>query len=306
MKYTVMLNILNQLLTKKKITAREVATKYDISMRSVYRYIDELVVCGVPIEILRGRYGGIILDDTYRLPAGYFTREEYTAAINALDAMASQISDPNITSAKEKLVSRQKNERLELTVSGNIIIDGGTWNEAGKFSEKLRICEKAVNESKSLMIDYISRGGEHSKRVIDPYVLVFKQNIWYVYAFCHTKQDFRTFKVGRIKQARFIGAKFVRGNFTPEEIDLDLTYTDKQLVNITLEIDKSSIADVEEWLGIDNIEPKGNGFIARVTLPNDDVLVGKILSYGGAVKVLSPAELHDRVKETAKIIAEAN
>lgn len=304
MKYDIMLNILNQLLAKKKITAREIAERYDVSLRSVYRYIEELTLCGVPIEIVRGRYGGIMLADTYRLPSGYFTREEYASILNALDAMASQISDLNLVSAREKLISRQKSERQELSVSGNIIIDGGSWSEAGKFSDKLHVCEKAVNECKCLLIDYISRSGEHSKRVIDPHVLVFKQNVWYVYAFCHTKQCFRTFKIGRIKQASFTGREFERKEFTKDDIDLDFNYTDKQLIDVTLDIDKNSLADAEEWLGIDNIEPKGKGFIASVRLPDDEALVGKILSYGGAVKVISPLELRERVKAAAKKIAE--
>ncbi|MDE6105428.1 MAG: WYL domain-containing protein, partial [Clostridia bacterium] len=73
---------------------------------------------------------------------------------------------------------------------------------------------------------------------------------------------------------------------------------------VTLEIDKNSIADAEEWLGIDNIEPLGNAFVAHMTLPDNGGLVNKILSYGGAVKVLQPAALKEKVIAAAKAIAE--
>lgn len=302
MKYQVMLKILMQLLQKRKITAKEIADRYEVSVRSVYRYIEELAVCGVPVDVARGRYGGITIAETFRLPTGYFTREEYAAAINALDAMLSQISDESLISAKEKLESKQKIEKRELSVCGNIIVDGGTWGDVKKFSDKMRVCEQAVNESKCLLIDYISRGGEHSKRVIDPYVLIFKQNVWYVYAFCHTKQDFRTFKIGRIKSAAFTGAEFMKKPFTRDDIDLNFTYSGEQLIEVKLEIEKSKLADAEEWLGIDNIEPLGNAFIANMTLPDDESLVNKILGYGGAVKVLDPPELKERVKAAAERI----
>lgn len=304
MKYEVMFKIMMRLLQKRKITAREISETYEVSVRSVYRYIEELIVCGVPIDVERGRYGGITIADTFRLPVGYFTREEYSATLNAIEAMASQISDKNLISAREKLESRQKSERRELSVCGNIIVDGGTWGDSVKFSDKMRVCEQAVNQCKSLMIDYISRGGEHSKRVIDPHVLVFKQNVWYVYAFCHTKQEFRTFKIGRIKSATFTGKEFKKREITRDDIDLDFYYTDKQLINVTLEIEKSSLAEAEEWLGIDNIEPRGNGFVANMQLPDDGGLVNKILSYGGAVKVVEPQSLLNRVKNAAKKIAE--
>ena len=299
-----MFKILTLLLQKRKITANEIASRYDVSVRTVYRYIEEMNVCGVPVDVARGRYGGVTIADTFRLPTGYFTREEYSATINALEAMASQISDESVISAKEKLESRQKNEKRELSVSGNIIVDGGAWGDSGKFTEKMKVCEQAVNSCKCLMIDYISREGEHSKRVIDPYVLIFKQNVWYVWAFCHTKQEFRTFKIGRIKSATFTGSEFKKKEFNRDDIGLNFYYKDDELIDVTLEIEKNMLADAEEWLGIDNIEPRGNGFVASLTLPDDGVLVNKILSYGGAVKVISPPELKERVKLSALKIAE--
>lgn len=302
MKYTVMFKILTLLLNKRKMTAKEIARRYEISVRSVYRYVEEMIVCGVPIDVSRGRYGGLAIADTFRLPSGYFTREEFTATINALNAMSSQINDENLISAREKLESKQKSEKRELSVCGNIIVDGGTWGDNKKFSEKMRVCEKAVNECFSLNIDYISRSGEHSKRVIDPYVLVFKQNVWYVYAFCHTKQNFRTFKIGRIRSAAFTDRTFEKKPFTRDDIDLNFYYTENELIDITLEIDKNSVADVEEWLGVDNIEPYGNALIATITQPNDNALVNKILSYGGAVKVLQPEALKNKIKTAAKNI----
>ena len=304
MKYNVMLKILMLLLQKRKVTATEIARRYEVSVRSVYRYIEELIVCGVPIDIARGRYGGITIADTFRLPTGYFTREEYASTINALNAMASQISDESLISAREKLESRQKNEKLQLSVCGNVIVDGGTWGDNVKFSEKMRVCEQAVEESKSLLIDYISREGEHSKRVIDPYVLVLKQNIWYVWAFCHTKQEFIIFKIGRIKSATFTDKTFKKKEFTRDDINLNFYYNDQELIEVTFSIEKNSLADAEEWLGIDNIEPRGDGFVATLTLPNDGVLINKILSCGGAVKVEAPLELKERVKAAASKIAE--
>ncbi len=297
------IGILMLLLSRKRLTAKEIADRYGICTRSVYRYIDELNVCGVPIDISRGRYGGIHIADTFRLPTGYFTRDEYSSTVNALQAMASQVTDESIISALEKLQRQRKSEKRELTVCGNILVDGGSWGDSRKFSEKMRVCESAVNECKSLTVDYISREGEHSKRIIDPHLLIFKQNVWYVYAFCHTKQTFRTFKIGRIKSASFTGNTFARREFTRDEIDLDFYYSAENLTDVTLEIEKNSLADVEEWLGIDNIEPRGQTFIAEATLPDDGGLVNKILGFGGAVKVIDPPELKEKVTAAAKKIA---
>lgn len=302
MKYQIMIKMLMNLLSRKKMTAKEIADKYDISVRSVYRYIEELNVAGVPIDVVRGRYGGLYVADTFRLPAGYFTREEYTAAIDALTAMSSQVDDESVLSALEKLQSRQKADRRELSVCGNIIVDGGSWGDAGKFSEKMRVCEEAVNRCESLDIEYVSRKGERSSRIIDPYVMILKQNVWYVYAYCHKRCGFRTFKIGRIRKARFSGKTFIKKAISRDEIPLNFEYSSASLIPVVFRIRKGATAAVEEWLGVDNVEPRGNELIASVSLPDDETLVEKILSYGGKVTVESPADLKERVKKAAQLV----
>lgn len=306
MKYQIMIKMLMLLMAKKKVTAGEIAERFEISVRSVYRYVEELNVAGVPIDVVRGRYGGIFIADTYKLPSGYFTRGEYGAVINAVTAMLSTVDDGDLSSALEKLERQQKADKRELTVCGNIIVDGGAWGDLGKLPQKMKLCEQAVKDCASIEIDYVSREGEHSKRVIDPHVLILKQNVWYVYAFCHTRQSFRTFKIGRIKGARFIGRNFVRRDISKDDIPLNFEYTSEQLIPVTLGIKKDALADVEEWIGVDNVEPRWDGLIATVSLPDDEMLVDKILGFGGKVRVLEPAALKERVREAALAIAEEN
>ncbi len=304
MKYQIMIKMLNMLTSRRKVTAKEIADRFEISLRSVYRYIEELNVAGIPVDVVRGRYGGIFISDTFRLPSGFFTRGEYSATINALQAMAAQVHDEDVTSALEKLQRRQKTDARDLAVCGNIIVDGGSWADMGKFPDKMKVCEQAVKDCLCLDIDYISRDGQHSRRVIDPHVLIFKQNVWYVYAYCHSREDFRTFKIGRIKLARFTGRNFVKQEISREDIPLSFEYTREQLVPVTLEIKKEAVADVEELIGVDNIDLRGNGLIANVSLPDDNMLVDKILGYGGKVKVLAPESLKEKVRRAALAIAQ--
>ena len=74
MKYQVMIKMLLLLTSRRKVTAREIAERFEISVRSVYRYVEELNVAGVPIDVVRGRYGGIFIADTFKLPSGFFAR----------------------------------------------------------------------------------------------------------------------------------------------------------------------------------------------------------------------------------------
>ena len=83
MKFTILVEMLFDLLSKRKVTARYFAEKYEISERAVYRYLDCLSL-SVPVYVKCGREGGICISDSYKLPSGFMTKEEYEAAIEAL------------------------------------------------------------------------------------------------------------------------------------------------------------------------------------------------------------------------------
>ena len=93
MKFSILLEMVFDLLAKRKVTAVYFAEKFDISVRTVYRYVDDLTLAGVPIQVVRGRDGGICISDSYKLPKGFMTKEEYESAIDALETMYSQLPD---------------------------------------------------------------------------------------------------------------------------------------------------------------------------------------------------------------------
>ena len=304
MKYQIMIEMLFTLLEKRKVSASELARRYDVSVRSVYRYIDEMTVAGVPIDVMRGPKGGIYISDAYKLPKGMFTKEEYARALSALIAANEQFRDGVLQSAIEKLSAARKAEKFDSSVSGNILVDCGAWGDERKFSEKLSVVERATEARAELEIDYTDRGGKKSKRVILPHLLVYKQNIWYVYAWCRNRKDFRLFKIGRIRTVRETGETFERIAFKREDIPLSF-WNAAENVNARFEISPETIPFAEEWLGVENVHEQSGTFYADVTLPDDDSLVGKILSAGAGFRVLEPKELAERVKREAEKIKNA-
>lgn len=254
MKCDVLLDMLFDLLNKRKLTASYFAEKYGLSVRSVYRYVD--VLSGVaPVTVHSGRGGGICISDTYKLPVGFLTHEEYRAADEALEAMYSQLPEERFLTARKKLGAQDKTEQNQLFFSGDancILIDNGTWGDSRSFSEKVRLFENSARNRKVLEIVYFSREGERSVRKIDPHILVYKQNVWYVYAYCHQKKAFRLFRVGRVYSAFFTGENFVRRDVKREDIPLQFweTATSEQIL---LEVHESAFADVQDWLGCENM-----------------------------------------------------
>lgn len=304
MKFSILLAILFELLAKRKLTAPYLAEKHEISTRTVYRYID-LLSTTVPVYVKQGRNGGICISDNYKLPVGFMTTEEYEAAIEALGAMYSQLPQERFLAAKRKLSAQVKSEARELTLSGelgNILVDGGTWGDTRNFSEKIRLVEECLRDKLLLEIEYHSRTGEKTQRRIEPHVLVFKQSVWYIYAFCHKQRAFRLFRLGRIFSALKTDEHFRKRPFAREDIPLSY-WTSERSVDARFEISESAFADAQDWLGVENMQLKNGKWYAEVTLPDDETLVRKIVSLGAGMKVLSPEALRARVAQTADEVA---
>ncbi len=300
MKYQIMTGILFTLLAKRKVSAGELAGKYDVSVRTIYRYVDEMTVAGIPIDVARGAAGGIYISDAFKLPKGLLTKEEYAKAIEAMLAMNEQIDDPTLRSAIEKLSAQVKSERQDLSLSGNILVDSGTWGDTGRFSEKLALLERAIDEREAIEIDYISREGDRTQRKILPHLLVYKQNIWYIYAYCTMRGAFRLFKLGRIFSLLKTGETFERVPFRREDVPLTFWHDSDHAVYALFEIMPEALPYAQEWLGIENVRKNGNRYSAEVTLPDDESLVYRVLSAGAGFKVVSPASLAERVKKEAE------
>ena len=303
MKFQVMLHILFTLLKRRKASAAELAARNGVSERSIYRYVEELIVSGVPLDIIRGRGGGIFLPDTYRLPENFFTREEYAAAVNALGALYEQLRDETVLHALEKLSQGQKQSSRDLTLSGNILVDSGTWGDAYDFSDKLKVFEDAIESCTCLDILYIDRGGAESRRVVEPHLLIYKQNIWYIYAWCRTRKDFRLFRIGRVRSARALEEKFLKREIERDKLPLKFDFGNAELTEIRLAVEKKALPDVEEWLGIGNVRSENGALIAEAVLPAGEVLIAKLLSLGDGIRVLSPASLASTLRERAAAVA---
>ena len=303
MKLQAMLRILFRMLQRRKMSARALAAETGVSERSVYRYVEELIVAGVPLDIIRGRNGGICLPDTYRLPENFFTQEEYAAAVNALHALYEQLPDEALASAIEKLSRQKKADSRSLTFAGNVLVDSGTWGDVYHFSDKLKVLDEAIDRTECLDLTYIDRSGQETRRTVEPHLLVLKQNIWYVYAWCRAREAFRLFRIGRIRAARATGQTFEKRELKREDIPLRFAFGDARLVTLAMEILPPALPDAEEWLGVDNIRTVDGKLIAEANMPQDEVLFSRLLSFGEGVRVLSPQSLADELAARAQAIA---
>ncbi len=305
MKFEIMIGILLELLSKKYVKATYLAEKFGVTTRSIYRYINQLDYAGIPLYSVRGQKGGFAIVDTYKIPATFMTVKEFEHTIATLSAITEGVPDKILSSAIAKLKAVVKNETSGFDIkSGYLVIDAGPWGDTVGYKSKLVTLQKSIDESKKLFIKYHDRNGEITQRTIEPHFIVFKQGLWYVFAYCHLREDFRFFKTGRIEGAHILEESFTRRDLSAMELPLNFWHNDTNTVDVCMEIDKHYLSDVEEWLGIENITLINGKHVANVKLPFDNGLVTKIMSYAGGIKVLEPLELKNEIKKCALEVLE--
>lgn len=301
MKNEITISILFDLLSKKTVKAAYLSQKYDVSVRSVYRYIQALEQAGVPLYSARGREGGFSIVDTYRFPSTFMTVKEFEKTIEALTAVESGVPDKTLSCAIDKLKAAVRNEYSGFDVkAGNLIIDAGPWGDTAGYKDKLKLLQKSIEQTKKLRIRYHDRNGSVTERVIEPHVIVFKQGLWYAFAYCELRKEFRFFKTGRIEKAELTKEPFIRHDISKMDLPLDFWHNSVKAEPVELEVDSSVVSDVEEWLGIENVEKTDKGFLAKASLPFDDGLVSKLMSFGSGIKVIKPKELKEKIIGNAK------
>ena len=189
-------------------TGQYLAEKLEVSTRTVYRDIGDLVGSGIPID---GEAGvGYLLRDEYRLPPLMFTTDELKAL--ALGAqMVKAWSDKELASTTATAIRKiesvlPENLKKEFQLDG---IEVPSFQMRREVSEKLKIVRVALDAKRKLGVEYTSIGEEKTERVIRPLILYFWGKTWTLGAWCEMRNGFRSFRVDRMDVVTDLGEEFV-------------------------------------------------------------------------------------------------
>lgn len=304
MKFSVLLSILFDLLSKQKLTASYLAEKHSLSPRTVYRYVNILSEY-LPLQIKRGRNGGVRLADNYKLPVGFMSETEYDSAIEALDVAYAERCEERFLEARRKLSAQKKTEKRNLALfgdTGNVFVGCGSFGDLRTFAEKLRIVEECVKKKLALDVTYLEENGKKSFQRIEPHVLVFDSGVWWTYAFGHTQRNFQLFNLGKILSVTKTDTVFRKRPFPRDDIPFPSRRPIDTLY-VRFEIQKSGLTAAQNWLGAECMRLRNGVWIAETVLPDEENLAAKIVSLGGGVKVLEPLSLREKIARIAREVA---
>lgn len=302
MQIPVLVGMLSTLLSSDGLVrADDLAKKFEMSKRSVYRYIEMLSEGGVPIESVLGRGGGWRIVENYKLKATYFTEEEYNRLV--FSVQSSSLQDEVTRQVSQKIQGlKRSHSNATVLKSEQFIVDSDDIS----VGNRVTILSECISSKRLCEIEYHAKDGSDSVRVVEPYCLILKNGLWYVYCFCRLRKAFRYFKLSRIvslKQCEhFVGRAFQADSSV---IQTDVL-RDKEMCEVILSVQISALSACEEWLGVNSVAKVGDSYVAKATLPYDEVLVNDILSLGAGVRVEKPQRLRLAVVERCRQIASLN
>lgn len=275
------------LIDKKRVTSKELAEHFEVSTRTIYRDIDALSLAGIPIYMSKGRGGGISILDDYVLNKTVLTSEEKNEILSSLKALKS-LSSSNSESAVNKLSSLFGNSNPDW-----IEIDFSSWYNSEKEQSIFEQLKSAIISRKVISFDYASAKGELTKRTVEPVKLCFKGMSKYLYAFCLLRNDYRFFKLSRIKNLETSDEKFFRDDI-PKVFDQKVDFYD-EFIRLKLRISPTMTFRVYDEFDEFEIDEDGN-FIVEIDYPKGEWIFYYISSFGSSCEVLEPLDIRESYK----------
>jgi len=308
-----LVQLLLLLQSRGRITARVLAEELEVSERTIHRDVDALSAAGVPIYAERGPHGGIQLVDGYRTRLTGLTGDEAEALfLSGLPGPAAELGLGTVVAAARLKVLASLPTELRARASRLVErfhLDAAGWFQAGETVPHLASLAEAVWEAKRMRIRY-RRGDSAVERVVDPLGLVLKGGIWYVVAL--TDGDVRTYRARRILDAEPTGDSFDR----PAAFDLANHWSESiaayergtPRVTVTVRIDPDALGVLADLVGeralrraerLEEKDPDG-WYRLRIDVDWPDEVPGRLLAVGGALEVLDPPEIRERMLALAQ------
>lgn len=290
MKIDRLFQIVYILLEKKNVTAKVLAERFEVSERTIYRDIDVLSQCGVPVYSTKGRGGGISLLENFVLDKAAMTEQEQNQILIALQSL------PRGGKGDIKQTLKKYSSFFQKTYENWIQVDFSDWGEQKEII--FDSLKQAIIDKKVISFVYYNSSGEKTERKAEPYQLWFKSRNWYVKAYCREKRDLRIFKISRMRELEI----------TEECFDTVLPYQEQyeknkmpETITIWLEIEGSLAYRVYDEFDIEKIHKneKGN-FDVELDCVENDWIYDYIFSWGEYAIVKEPFFVKNKIEQKLK------
>lgn len=293
------------LIDKKQVTAKEMAERFGVSTRTIYRWMEALSVSGIPVYSLKGRGGGIAISEKFAMDNTVLSEDERLAIVSSVKALE------NLTGKKSTAITpeRKAADKLSRLVTSNtdwLEVDFAPWSPEGSEVRNLfEILRNSILKKRQISFDYFTGDGRIEKRIVHPWKLIFRGQAWYLYGWCTSRKAERFFKLTRMRNLLMTSKNAnISRNVNPQR-SAGIPEYSAPLIQIKAKITKEKISYLMDSFICSEIKAQKNGFInVTFTAPDTAWLCEILLSFGPQIKITSPARVKNKIAEMAGNISE--
>lgn len=280
--------IMYYLLDKGKTTAPELAEKFEVSVRTIYRDMDMLSSAGIPIFATQGKSGGIALMKNYVFDKAVVSKEEQQQIIMALQNLSAASPDAGRLLHKMGALFRED-------TSDWIQVDFSRWGNTDFDQEKFNLIKAAILDKQLLTFYYLNSSNGSSDRQVKPAKLLYKSKAWYLQAYCMEKKDYRVFKINRMDNLRLSSETFTDTLMPPPA---EPEKSNVEFPQLQLKFKSEAAYRVYDEFNRTDIQPLADGdLMVSCCFPETPWLYSYLLSFCGSVDVLQPLHIRESLKD---------
>jgi len=301
--------ILIQLQSRRLVKAHDIAEKFSISLRTVYRDVHALEQAGVPVIGEAG--SGYKLMEGYKLPPVMFNQDEASALLTAGKLMRSKTDEGiskhyNTALDKIKAVLRlSEKDHIEEIEDHIMVVDNPAFIQQPPAASHLQPLLKAISTSSVIEIKYTSiEKNETTHRVVEPVGIYYLGTHWYMVAFCNLRNDYRNFRTDKI-DTLVIKDEVISRPHPPLQHFIDSMSAERELHKVVIDVEPGIV----KYLGEQKYY---SGFVKEEKVGDHirmSFLTGSLMGFarwfvlfGDHAKILEPAELNEMVLVIAENI----
>ncbi|MDE7436807.1 MAG: YafY family transcriptional regulator [Lachnospiraceae bacterium] len=285
------------LLNHGRTSASELAQYFEVSPRTIQRDIDSLCMAGIPIISIAGAAGGYEISDRFKLDTAFATSDDYSYILTALQGLASATSDPKIRQTLEKIV------HVSNPNDNGIILDFSTLRE--EVQSVLQLLQTAVAQKHAVTFTYTNNNNETRTHCVEPIAVIYRWYAWYLLAYSRVKNDYRTYKLVRMRDLQITDQPFEREHEAPDAILRKNDQTDSRTyTELLMKCSAHAKARITEYLKGTITQEFSNGdvLMKATVVENEQFWLGTLLSLGDSVEVIAPEAIRRRLLKSAQEI----
>jgi predicted DNA-binding transcriptional regulator YafY len=304
--------ILIQLQSRRVVKAADIAERFNISLRTVYRDVKTLEEAGIP---LIGEAGvGYSIMDGYRLPPVMFTKEEATAFLTAekfVEKLTDASTMANYKSAMYKVRAILKTSEKDLleSMDDRIAVFKSVAIPETANTDHIQTILYSIAQKKVLALNYFAQHSqEHTKRYVEPIGIFFLSGYWHLIAYCRLRKDYRDFRTDRIKNLTVTDEHYTDEHPALKEY-IAQTAKEKDLEAVIILVDKSIHSYLENqkyYSGFISEKQVGNNIEMTFLTASLEGFARWYMMYGEKAEIVTPDSLKDRVRELAEKLLQRN